>query len=196
MSEIRVSAAASARIMIDGRYLLHRSPGKFVNNGITVYLPAGGALKVYASGKRFLGGLSAEFQQGDDLRFRLPEGNIFFFETWFYARDHVQRETTVFREVEEELRIAKLLDLGSQQLVESYVRTNIQRQASNKPGHEGEMTQRYLELMEVFLDDSVQDLIQRRLNSNGWFVLASADQIREGFYQGDKIASTCKLLLD
>ena len=76
MSEIRVSCAAFASIMIDGKYLLMLNKRSY-KEGRMVYTPIGGALEYLPIGKEFLDNLDVKYErQTPDLRFKMDPENI------------------------------------------------------------------------------------------------------------------------
>jgi hypothetical protein len=95
---ISVSCAALARIMIDGKYVLLMNKGK--------YGPIGGALKYYDNTiptlERFDYRPERSGEDLYDLRINIPRKNWSNFKKWFSM--FTWRETSVYREVMEELQ--------------------------------------------------------------------------------------------
>lgn len=101
MSEIRVSCAALASIMIDGKYLLMLNKRSY-KEGRMVYTPIGGALEYLPKGKDFLDNLDVKYErQTPDLRFKMNPENIDLFKFWFEKR--IDRECDIVRELREEM---------------------------------------------------------------------------------------------
>jgi glutamate synthase domain-containing protein 2 len=194
---IRVSAAALASINLDGRELLclnrARKAGK-----VDRYTPFGGVLKYHPEAQPLFDSLEAVPERvQDDLRLHMPERHLQTFQGWFYERR--QRETTVFREVQEELvDEERVLDsLSPTDLTETYITTAEERQISDKPGQEGRDTQRYLEIFRVILGDPQLDLIRRHLEGESNLELITHEEIREGKTNtGVKIGTNCLPLLE
>jgi hypothetical protein len=101
MSEIRVSCASLASIMIDGKYLLMLNK-RSCKEGRMVYTPIGGALEYLPKGKEFLDNLDVKYErQTPDLRFKMDTENIDLFKFWFEKR--IDRECDIVRELREEM---------------------------------------------------------------------------------------------
>ena len=109
---IAISCSALARIMIDGKYLL------LVENG--VLKPIGGALKYTDESLPFLNSVDWQTQRTDnDMRIDIPEDVYDIFKTWHNL--FIQRETSVHREVMEELQPFLQLDISD--MTETYITT-------------------------------------------------------------------------
>lgn len=101
MSEIRISCASLASIMIDGKYLLLLNKRSY-KEGRMVYTPIGGALEYLPKGKGFLDNLGARYErETPDLRFKMDSENLELFKFWF--EKGIDRERDVVRELTEEM---------------------------------------------------------------------------------------------
>lgn len=100
MNKIRVSCAGFAKININGKYLLLRNKRNF-KNGETVYTPIGGGIKFLPNAVDFLNSIGGVLEKEDDLRIHIDTENYNIFKDWFLSKK--DRETTIFREMREEL---------------------------------------------------------------------------------------------
>jgi hypothetical protein len=110
---IRVSAANYLSLRTpDGKYILLANYNLWRNHHKIVYTPIGGGIAATAEGLDFLHQLGAQdFEQKNDLCFRLPESQIENKVNWFMKA--IQRETSPERETLEELVLeTNLLNLG------------------------------------------------------------------------------------
>ena len=123
MSEIRISCASLASIMIDGKYLLLLNKRSY-KEGRMVYTPIGGALEYLPKGKAFLDNLGARYErETPDLRFKMDSENLDLFKFWF--EKGIDRERDVVRELTEEMiEEENIFDtLDSKDFEISYLRT-------------------------------------------------------------------------
>ena len=123
MSEIRISCASLASIMIDGKYLLLLNKRSY-KEGRMVYTPIGGALEYLPKGKAFLDNLGARYErETSDLRFKMDSENLDLFKFWF--EKGIDRERDVVRELTEEMiEEENIFDtLDSKDFEISYLRT-------------------------------------------------------------------------
>lgn len=123
MSEIRISCASLASIMIDGKYLLLLNKRSY-KEGRMVYTPIGGALEYLPKGKGFLDNLGARYErETPDLRFKMDSENLDLFKFWF--EKGIDRERDVVRELTEEMiEEENIFDtLDSKDFEISYLRT-------------------------------------------------------------------------
>ncbi len=123
MSEIRISCASLASIMINGKYLLLLNKRSY-KEGRTVYTPIGGALEYLPKGKTFLYNLGAKYErETPDLRFKMDSDNLDLFKSWF--KKGIDRETSILRELTEEMiEEENIFDtLDSNDFNISYIRT-------------------------------------------------------------------------
>lgn len=91
---IGVSCAALGSINIDGKFLLLKEDKKFQ--------PIGGGLKYEDSAIPFLQSIGFETDRTDnDIRIKIPKSNWNAFKLWF--EKGIDRETTIDREIEEEV---------------------------------------------------------------------------------------------
>ncbi len=123
MSEIRISCASLASIMIDGKYLLLLNKRSY-KEGRMVYTPIGGALEYLPKAKGFLDNLGAKYErETPDLRFKMDSENLDLFKFWF--EKGIDRERDVVRELTEEMiEEENIFDtLDSTELDISYLRT-------------------------------------------------------------------------
>ena len=101
---MRIACMGFAHIRdTDGRHLLLLNKGRLEHNGQRILSPVGGGLKVGGKGKRLLSSLGATDFEGDgnELRFRVPDTQVWEVATWFTAAH--AREASVRRELEEDL---------------------------------------------------------------------------------------------
>lgn len=123
MSEIRVSCASLASIMIDGKYLLLLNKRSY-KEGRMVYTPIGGALEYLPKGKAFLDNLGARYErETPDLRLRIDSENLDLFKFWF--EKGIDRERDVVRELKEEMIEEENIfnSLDDSDLEVSYIKT-------------------------------------------------------------------------
>ncbi len=166
MTNIRVSCASLARITLDDKFLLGLNHDKLRRKGISVFTPYGGVLAFYEPARPLLAFLGAIFEKAgsDDLRLTLPEENLPAFETWFSARTH--RESDPYRELVEEFVEEEgiLPDLRRTNVTLDYLTTATERVPTNKPGQEGVLTQRYLEIYNTKFIPEYEQLIREDLS--------------------------------
>ena len=145
MGNIRISAAGLARIELDGKILFGLNKNK-LQTGKKVYMLFGGALEFYEAARPFLKSLGAKFEEGNDLRFMIPEEKISKFEKWFYQK--INREISPYRELKEELVDEEevLPDLPKNAVNLEYLTTVSGREVTDRIGQEGKMTHRFLEI--------------------------------------------------
>lgn len=100
---MRICAPAFARIRdANGRYCLLVNKGRLKRGKGRILTPVGGGLAATIEGQNYLVSLGAtDFEDGLDLRFRLPDNRVDDVIAWFGQRR--QRETSVLRELAEEL---------------------------------------------------------------------------------------------
>ena len=176
---IRVSAAALAKIEFDNIFLLSINKDRKEAGNIK-YTPFGGVLSYEFSIRNFLLDLGAQFERPEthDLRLSLPECNLDKFKEWFYTKS--QRETSPFRElyeefVEEEKVFPRLF---KSDVVMDYLRTAEEREVTDKPGQEGKLTQRYLEIYGVKFSPDYELIIKNNIkNPESRLVLVTAQEI-------------------
>jgi hypothetical protein len=177
MEKLRVSAAALARIEIDGKIVLGLNKNR-MKKGKEVYMPFGGAIEFKEEARSFLNSLQVQYEKGNDLRFLIEEKYIPDFDHWF--RSGANREKDVYRELREELVLEeKLLPSLERDLVKIENRGLLTpREATDRVGQEGQITQRYLEIFNVQLpaeyEATLRDATQDKL------VWVTEDEIREG----------------
>ncbi len=177
--DIRISAASLNKICFDDRYLLILNKNR-LEKGDTVYTPVGGAIKVDNEGKKYLAQLGANFEDDNDLRLSIPKYNLPKFEEWFRKREN--RETSPFRELEEELvKESGLLNSLSKKDVEFYYLGNYQmKETTDRTGHEGEETLRYLEVYYTLLSDEKKKEILNKVEKNDLVSLVTKEEIMNG----------------
>lgn len=160
MERIRVSCAALARIMVDGKYLLLMNKGK--------YGPIGGALKYYDNTiptlERF--GYQAERSGEDlyDLRINIPKENWSTFKKWFSM--FTWRETSVHREVMEELQPFLQVDISDMKDTFLYVREVVD-----------EIKHRQFQIHAVELSPKGYEELRSAINTYAELVLVTKEQI-------------------
>ena len=189
---IRVSAANLAKIPLDDKLLVALNKSR-LKKGKMVYTPFGGAIEFEPEARAFLNGLEAEFEKGNDLRFTMPEENIAAFENWFMrAQD---RELNPYRELREELvEEEQVLDkLGRNDLVTAYLGTAKERAETDRPGQEGQVTQRFLEVFDVEFQPEYQaKLKDAAYDTNTRLALVTPEEIEQGkTAEGIEVATNC-----
>ena len=101
MSQIRISCASLASIIIEDKYLLLLNNRSY-KEGRMVYTPIGGALEYLPKGKIFLDNIGAKYErETPDLRFKMDSENLDLFKTWF--KMGIDREKEITRELKEEM---------------------------------------------------------------------------------------------
>jgi hypothetical protein len=101
MSEIRISCASLASIIIEDKYLLLLNKSSY-KQGRIVYTPIGGALEYLPKGKGFLDNLGVRYErETPDLRFKMDSDNLDLFKFWF--EKGIDRERDIVRELKEEM---------------------------------------------------------------------------------------------
>ena len=196
METRRISAAGLVKIVLEDKLLLCLNKSR-LQAGNEILKPLGGAFQVYHSAKAHLESLGAQFESGMDLRFLMPTENIEEFEEWFESNEG--RETSPYRELKEELvdeeRILKKLPGTKVDLY--YLHTQVQRDVTDRPGQEGLVTNRYLEVFNAqFSQDLTDDILRNLELSNTHLYLASSEEIRNRITQtGIKIANNSHALL-
>ncbi len=100
---MRISGTCFARIRDHhGRYGLLVNQSQLDRGNGRVLSPIGGAFELDVAGKQFLTKLGAtDFEQGMDLRCRVPNNQVPAVVEWFRRR--IGRETSIMREMLEEL---------------------------------------------------------------------------------------------
>lgn len=197
MSDIRISAANLARIELDKKVLLGLNRKRLMFRE-KVYTPFGGALKFYESARPFLVNLGADFEEGNDLRFVMPENRLPEFEKWFYKR--VERESSPYRELKEELVDEEkvLLDLPKNAVAFEYLTTTAERAVTDRPGQEGKVTQRFFEIYRVTFSSKYEQMLRDALaQPDTHLSLVAEREILAGKSDsGIEIAANCKLLIN
>jgi len=154
---INVSCAALGRIVIDGKLLLFKEKKKFQ--------PVGGGLKYYQSAIPFLESIEFETDRTDmDLRIRIPESNWIIFKKWFESG--VDRETTIKREIDEELTPFLGSKYTNKMNSESYV---LKEAITDK--------NRIFQIHYITFPKDVREAIIALVNRNEQFILATSEEI-------------------
>lgn len=101
---MRISCLGLARICIDGKYLLIVNETRLNKLGVRILSPVGGALEARPNTSYLEETFGAtNFEKGMDLRFHVDNARVEAVKSWYERR--VGRETSVLREVYEELTI-------------------------------------------------------------------------------------------
>ena len=178
MSEIRISCAALASIMIDGKYLLLLNKRSY-REGRIVYTPIGGALEYLPSGKAFLDNLGARYErETPDLRFKMDSENLELFKFWF--EKGIDRERDVVRELTEEMiEEENIFDtLNSNDYDISYLRT----ETPINP-YKGIMNNFFFEIYDVRFSEEKINEIKDYINNQGQVkkaILVTEKEIKNG----------------
>lgn len=157
--ELRISSASFSRILdTDGRYALLINKNR-VNKGKLLLTPIGGAIEANADGiaelKNILNISEADFEKGNDLRFKIDGENANKYRKWFLSGKN--RESDPVREFIEELteeeNILTKDDLKN--VSASLAGYNTQFAKTSRVGKEGAPTLRFLEIFDVIIDAEV-----------------------------------------
>lgn len=178
MSEIRISCASLASIMIDGKYLLLLNKRSY-KEGRMVYTPIGGALEYLPKGKGFLDNLGARYErETPDLRFKMDSENLDLFKFWF--EKGIDRERDVVRELTEEMieeeNIFDTLDSNDYEI--SYLRT----ETPINP-YKGIMNNFFFEIYDVDFSPKKINEIKDYINNQGQVkkaILVTEQEIKNG----------------
>jgi predicted nuclease of restriction endonuclease-like RecB superfamily len=196
MGEVRVSAANLVKIELDGKILLCLNK-KRLAAGKKVYTPFGGSTEFYPSAKPFLDSLKVEYEKGNDLRLMIDEDKLPEFEKWFYQKK--DRETSPYRELKEELVEEEqvLPDLPPDAVDFEYLGTVTERTITDRPGQEGKVTERYLEIYKAKFKPEYEQKIREALEKpDSHLVLVTEREILKGISDsGIEIGGVCKALL-
>ncbi|RLJ07038.1 MAG: hypothetical protein DRP12_02985 [Candidatus Aenigmatarchaeota archaeon] len=194
---IRISASCLAKIEIDGKYLVGLNKRRF-KHGKKVYTPFGGAIEFYESARPFLESLGAVFENGNDIRIEIPEEKIPEFERWFYQRK--DREISPYRELREELVDEEyaLPDLPPNAFDFRYLKTVKERHVTDRPGQEGKLTQRYMEIYQIDFEPKYIEILRNSLEKPDTRLrLVSVKEILAGITDdGIPIGTNCRPLTD
>jgi hypothetical protein len=196
MNDTRVSAAGLVRIVLDDKYLLCLNK-KRRESGNFVYSPFGGGLEFDEVGKKFLDTIVTSYESGPDLRLQVPESKIDEFSSWFSKK--INRDVCPFRELNEEFVCEEKIfsNLRSEDVLISEIGTNISSVITDRPGQNGKLTKRYLELFDCeFVPELKYKIYLELANKNSNLYLASEFEIKNQVTnKGIKIADNCAYLL-
>jgi hypothetical protein len=179
MSEIRVSCASLASIMIDDKYLLLLNKRSY-REGRVVYTPIGGALEYLPKGKNFLDNLGAKYErETPDLRFKMDSENLELFKFWF--EKGLDRERDVVRELTEEMvEEENIFDSLNQDDFEiQYLRTETPIKTLN-----GIVNNFFFEIYDVIFSEEKINEIKDYINQQGRVkkaILVTEEEIKNGF---------------
>jgi hypothetical protein len=194
---LRISAACLARVELDDKLLVGLNK-KRLEVGRKVYTPFGGALEFYNSARPFLDSLGVDYEKGDDLRFRISADKWTQFEEWFDRRK--DREISPYRElreefVEEELVFPTMPEEAYS--LDGLVTVKPKREATDRPGQEGVMTQRIFEVHRVLFVPNYESMVREALAKDDTrLALITQDEIRSGKTLGGiEVASNCAPLI-
>tara|TARA_Y100000310_G_C20512556_1_gene729578 strand:+ start:350 stop:949 length:600 start_codon:yes stop_codon:yes gene_type:complete len=189
---IRVSAANLAKISLDNKFLVALNKSR-LKKGIQVYTPFGGAIEFSGNAGQYLQSLGANFEKGNDLRFIFSKDKLEEFEAWFNTKQ--DRETTPYRELQEELvKEEKVLNaLEESALTMQYLGTSKETATTDRPGQEGQLTQRYLEIFDVGFAPEYQETLENATHQEeSRLALVTAEEIEQGkTNSGLEIATNC-----
>jgi hypothetical protein len=178
MSEIRISCASLASIMIDNKYLLLLNKRSY-REGRIVYTPIGGALEYLPTGKDFLDNLGARYErETPDLRFKMDSENLEIFRFWF--EKGIGREKNVVRELTEEMiEEENIFDsLNSDDFEISYIRTETPIKTIK-----GIINNFFFEIYDVKFSENKVNEIKDYINNQGQFrkaILVTKEEIIDG----------------
>jgi hypothetical protein len=194
---LRISAACLARIELDDKLLVGLNKRR-LEAGRRVYTPFGGALEFYDSARLFLDSLDADYEKGNDLRFRISADRWGEFEEWFDRRE--DRETSPYRELREEFvdEEGVFPEMpGEAYSLDGLVTVKPKREATDRPGQEGVMTQRIFEVHNVLFVPDYETMIKSALaKDNTRLALVTQEEIRSGQTLGGiEVASNCSPLI-
>lgn len=155
---IDVSCAALGQIIVDEKYLLIKDENS--------YQPIGGALKFYDSAIPFLKSINFQTDRTDnDLRIKIPEINFEKFKMWFLKG--IDRETSINREIEEEL---------TPFLGEMY--TKKMKMDDYKTIEANTNKKRMFQIHNIIFKNDVKNAIINLVNKGDEFILASKADIQ------------------
>lgn len=178
MSEIRISCASLASIMIDNKYLLLLNKRSY-REGRIVYTPIGGALEYLPTGKAFLDNLGARYErETPDLRFKMDSENLEIFRFWF--EKGIDREKNVVRELTEEMvEEENIFDsLNSDDFEISYIRTETPIKTIK-----GIINNFFFEIYDVKFSENKVNEIKDYIKNQGQFrkaILVTKEEIIDG----------------
>ncbi len=196
MKRIRISAAGLAKIELDDKLLVYLNP-KFLPKR-RVYTPFGGSLQFHESSQKFFEKLGAIFERGNDIRMRIPKERVPDFGRWFYNREG--REISPYRELREELvreeGILKHLPRGVVKLEYLFTAREV-GVLTQSPGHEGQTTDRYLEVFRTKFNREYTGFIRRALALPGTHLalVTSQEIIMKQTSNGTEIGTNCEALI-
>ena len=194
MGMLRVSAAILNRISFHAGGLLLS-----VNNkGTHALTPIGGGIEFHEPARNFLTRLGVTLREGNDLRFTFDSARINEFERWFSTR--TDRDISPFRELRQELVEEEhiLTDLRPDQVQSALLWTaKPPLAASTRPGSEGELTQRYIEVFDTYLSMEIKELLEAHLAApEPKLAIVSPEEIMAGIsLAGEKIGAISQTLL-
>jgi len=163
---IAISCAALARIIVDGKYLLVFDKG--------THKPIGGGLKFNKESMPFLESIGYNTDRTDnDLRIDIPENKYNQFKHWFHM--FIDRETTVHREVMEELQPFLQVDISD--MKETYERIDETNRDIGPSKMSTEYKNRLFQIHKVeFSDDQIEE-IRSAVLTHADLVLVTKEQI-------------------
>lgn len=185
MSSIRVSCAALAAIIIDGKYLLSLNKRSF-NAGRMVYTPFGGALEYHPKAKEFLDSINIEYERDTaDLRFRIDMDNLELFNSWF--NKNVDRENDISRELIEEMvdEVNIFSELKTNDFKTEYARTDSITTTLN-----GVLTNFFFEVYSIYFSDAKISEIKYYMENQSSIrniILVSKEEILTGLTEDGNV---------
>jgi len=202
MSEIRISCASLASIVIDGKYLLCMNKSSF-KKGNYIYTPFGGAIEFLPKALDFLTNIDAEFErETPDLRFKMDDEYLRLYKTWFDKQ--IDREVGINRELIEELvEEENIFDSLSPNDFKSTYLKLVEDKSFYSPNGEnkGIMNYRYFEIYSVEFNHNKEEEIKSILNSYAEesiqkLKLVSKEEIMKGITDtGIKIGDNSKAII-
>ncbi|PJF44198.1 MAG: hypothetical protein CUN55_05260 [Phototrophicales bacterium] len=165
LDEIRVSCAILCRFWVKDKLLLLLNRNRRAQ-GIYELSPLGGAIEAESQSNVFVRmKLNPENGNSNDLRFFIRRSQLEDFAKWFYQRK--EREITPFRELKEELvEEARLLpNLQMSDLTWQFLYSYEAEQVTQREGVEGVWTHYFLEVFEVFIQNSWLEEILLKVDS-------------------------------
>lgn len=184
---MRVSGTGFARLRgPHDTYALLVNKGRLSRGGERILSPIGGGFDLLPGGKRYLEGLGATHFEGHDhneLRCQIPDAQISKVATWFERRH--QRETTVWRELMEELvEETGLLTLGglSAGYVERFA-TSRRHNAMTTRNVPNRQTEYFMEIFDVGVSPNTLRTLwaaSRRPIERRWMYFVTVEEIANG----------------
>lgn len=174
-SNIRVSCASLAAIIIDGKYLINVNFGKRKSGNI-VYTPFGGALEYKPDALPLFNEFNAQFERDTpDLRMSFDSKYLSEFKIWFNSK--IDRETSIDRELYEELVTEENVfnQLSSNDYTTQYIKT------VETTSEDTIKSYRFFEIYKIsFNENKLDEILENLKQSNTGLYLADKNEILNG----------------